>query len=85
MLQLEFDKEHDLQLTAEEKHFNKHSRGGPGGEVCTNLWSTCGQLVVHLALASLSVASYVFGLYIHSIEYMLMHVRTCTCICGVFH
>lgn len=28
MLQLEFDKEHDLRLQAEEKHFNKHSKGG---------------------------------------------------------
>ena len=27
MLQLEFDKEHDTKLTAEEKHFNKHSKG----------------------------------------------------------
>lgn len=27
MLQLEFDKEHDTMLTAEEKHFNKHSKG----------------------------------------------------------
>lgn len=27
MLQLEFDKEHDRQLTAEEKHYNKQSRG----------------------------------------------------------
>lgn len=27
MLQLEFDKEHDLKLRAEEKHFNKHSKG----------------------------------------------------------
>lgn len=31
MLQLEFDKEHDLQLQAEEKHFNKHSTGGSSG------------------------------------------------------
>ena len=28
MLQLEFDKEHDLRLQAEERHFNKHSKGG---------------------------------------------------------
>lgn len=27
MLQLEYDKEHDLRLKAEEKHFNKHSHG----------------------------------------------------------
>lgn len=27
MLQLEYDKEHDLRLQAEEKHFNKHSKG----------------------------------------------------------
>lgn len=27
MLQLEYDKEHDLQLRAEERHFNKHSKG----------------------------------------------------------
>lgn len=27
MLQLEFDKEHDLQLQAEEKHLNRHSQG----------------------------------------------------------
>ena len=27
MLQLEFDKEHDSMLTAEEKHVNKHSKG----------------------------------------------------------
>ena len=27
MLQLEFDKEHDSMLTAEEKHKNKHSKG----------------------------------------------------------
>lgn len=27
MLQLEYDREHDLQLRAEEKHFNKHSTG----------------------------------------------------------
>ena len=27
MLQLEFDREHDSMLTAEEKHYNKHSKG----------------------------------------------------------
>ena len=27
MLQLEYDREHDLRLRAEEKHFNKHSKG----------------------------------------------------------
>lgn len=27
MLQLEFDREHDSLLTAEEKHYNKHSKG----------------------------------------------------------
>jgi len=27
MLQLEYDKEHDLKLKADEKHFNKHSKG----------------------------------------------------------
>jgi hypothetical protein len=27
MLQLEFDKEHNRKLQAEEKHFNKHSTG----------------------------------------------------------
>lgn len=27
MLQLEYDREHDHQLLAEEKHFNKHSTG----------------------------------------------------------
>lgn len=27
MLQLEFDREHDHMLNAEEKHYNKHNRG----------------------------------------------------------
>lgn len=27
MLQLEFDEEHDRQVTAEERHYNKQSRG----------------------------------------------------------
>lgn len=27
MLQLDFDREHDSLLTAEEKHYNKHSKG----------------------------------------------------------
>ncbi len=31
MLQLEYDREHDLQLRAEEKHFNKHSKGNHRG------------------------------------------------------
>lgn len=27
MMQLEYDREHDRMLRAEEKHFNKHSKG----------------------------------------------------------
>ena len=37
MLQLEFDREHDHMLTAEEKHHNKHNRGGWVG--C--IWNKC--------------------------------------------
>lgn len=36
MLQLEFDKEHDTMLTAEEKHVNKHSKG-----VCVCMYDVC--------------------------------------------
>ncbi len=59
MLQLEFDREHDHRIKAEEKHYNKHNKGDTisfcmcvvtlSASVCARV-CVCGQVVKWIGL-----------------------------------